>query len=181
MSPTFLFPTYTNLSPTYFSIIFTALIQRYPVSPGSTSKKGAKSSCSRIINCYNHSSTKNKWENYSMLKDSIITKNTNIKIKEIEEGRIIKLDCEDETEYYCPVCGSYHLRCKDTLHRCIKGISIGNKPTVLHFKTHKYKCEDCGHYFNGHPSGLLKYQHAMESCKKEVFHRHCQGVSKKEE
>ena len=42
-----------------------------------------------------------------MLKDHIITKNLNLKIKEIEEGRIIKLDCKDDTEYYCPECGSY--------------------------------------------------------------------------
>ncbi|MBR1825508.1 MAG: hypothetical protein IJ770_02870, partial [Alphaproteobacteria bacterium] len=49
---------------------------------GSTSKIGAKSSCLRIIKEYNHSSTKNNFrENYSMLKDDIITKNANINIK----------------------------------------------------------------------------------------------------
>ena len=116
-----------------------------------------------------------------MLKDDIITKNKNLKIKDTEEqSRRIIIDCEDDTEYYCPKCGSYHLRCKDTLHRHIKGISIGGKATILRFKTHKYKCEECGHYFNANPTGLLKYQHALEACKREVFHRHCQGVSKKD-
>ena len=42
-----------------------------------------------------------------MLKDDIITKNKNLKIKEIEEqSRRIIIDCEDDTEYYCPECGS---------------------------------------------------------------------------
>ncbi|MBR1825706.1 MAG: transposase family protein, partial [Alphaproteobacteria bacterium] len=108
-----------------------------------------------------------------MLKNDIITKNANINIKNSQEyPQKIIVECEDETEYYCPVCGSYHLRCKDTLLRNVKGISIGGKPTILQFKTHKYKCEDCGHYFNANPTGLLKYQHATEFCKKEVFHRH---------
>ena len=148
---------------------------------GSTSEIGAKSSCLKIIKRYNRSTKNNFRENYSMLKDYIITKNLNLKIKNTEEqSRRIIIDCEDETEYYCPKCGSYHLRCKDKLHRHIKGISIGNKPTILRFKTHKYKCEECGHYFNANPTGLLKYQHALEACKREVFHRHCQGVSKKD-
>ncbi|MBQ8481407.1 MAG: hypothetical protein IJ532_02595, partial [Alphaproteobacteria bacterium] len=52
---------------------------RVEAKRGSTSKIGAKSSCLRIISCYNHSSIKNHFrENYSMLKDDIITKNANI-------------------------------------------------------------------------------------------------------
>ena len=115
-----------------------------------------------------------------MLKDEIITRNSNIKIKEVKEGQKIILECEDETEYCCPHCGGFHLRCKDSFTRNIKGISVGNKATILRFKTHKYKCEDCGKYFNAIPKGLLKYQQAMEIFKREVFHRHCQGVSKKD-
>ena len=64
--------------------------------------------------------------------------------------------------------------------RNIKVISIGNKGSIIRFKTHKYRCEDCGHYFNGNPAGLLKYQHSMEVFKREVFYRHCEGVSKKD-
>ena len=80
-----------------------------------------------------------------MLKDYIIIKNHNLKIKNTEEeAKRIIIDCEDDTEYYCPKCGSYHLRCKDTLLRNIKGISIGGKATILRCKTHKYKCEECG-------------------------------------
>ena len=127
-----------------------------------------------------------------MPMDMILTNNANIKIKEVIRGNKIILECEDKTEYYCPKCGSYHLRCKDTFIRSyhlrckdtfirnIKNISIGEKASILRFKTHKYCCKDCGSYFNSTPQGLLKYQQTMESLKREVFHKHCEGVSKKD-
>lgn len=115
-----------------------------------------------------------------MLVDMILTNNSNIKIKEVIRAQKIILECEDETEYYCPRCGSYELRCKDTFMRNIKNISIGEQATILRLKTHKYCCKTCGHYFNSRPQGLLKHQQTMESLKKEVFHKHCEGVSKKD-
>lgn len=115
-----------------------------------------------------------------MLVDMILTNNENIKIKKVIQSKKIILDCEDETEYYCPRCGSFHLRCKDTFERNIKGISVGGRATVLRFKTHKYCCLDCGCYFNSAPQGLLKHQQSLESLKREVFHKHCEGVSKKD-
>lgn len=112
--------------------------------------------------------------------DMILTNNENIKIKKVIQSKKIILDCEDETEYYCPRCGSFHLRCKDTFERNIKGISVGGRATVLRFKTHKYCCLDCGCYFNSATQGLLKHQQSLESLKREVFHKHCEGVSKKD-
>lgn len=112
--------------------------------------------------------------------EKYITGNEKIQIKKIEEGKKLVLECEDTTEYYCPYCGSYHLRCKDTFIKNIKGIRVNNKATIIRFKAHKYKCLDCGHYFNGLPQGILKYQQSSELLKREVFHQHCQGVSKKD-
>ena len=77
--------------------------------------------------------------------EKYITGNEKIQIKEITEGKKLQLECEDNTEYYCQYCGSYHLRCKDTFIINIKGIKLGNKATILRFKAHKYKCLDCGH------------------------------------
>lgn len=112
--------------------------------------------------------------------DMILTNNANIKVKKVIQAKKIILECSDETEYYCPHCGGFHLRCKDTFERNIKGISVGGRATVLRIKTHKYCCRDCGCYFNSAPQGLLKYQQSLESLKKEVFHKHCEGVSKKD-
>ncbi len=39
-----------------------------------------------------------------MPMDMIVTNNANIKIKEVIRGNKIILECEDETEYYCPKC-----------------------------------------------------------------------------
>ena len=112
--------------------------------------------------------------------EKYITGNEKIQIKEITEGKKLLLGCEDNTEYYCPYCGSNHLRCKDTFIKNIKGIKLGNKATILRFNAHKYKCLECGHYFNGLPQGILKYQQSSELLKREVFYKHCQGVSKKD-
>lgn len=115
-----------------------------------------------------------------MPMEKYITGNEKIQIKEISEGKKLVLECEDKTEYYCPYCGSYELRCKDTFIKNIRGIRVSNKATILRFKAHKYKCLECGHYFNGLPQGILKYQQSSELLKREVFHKHCQGVSKKD-
>ena len=146
---------------------------------GSTSKVGAKAVL-KIIKSIIISSPQTYFGGLLMPMDMIVTNNANIKIKEVIRGNKIILECEDETEYYCPKCGSYHLRCKDTFVRNIKNISIGEKASILRLKTHKYCCKDCGCYFNSTPQGLLKYQQTMESLKREVFHKHCEGVSKKD-
>lgn len=115
-----------------------------------------------------------------MLIEDYITKNTNIHIKKVFSGKKLLLECKDETQYFCHYCGSFHLRRKDTFTRNIKNISVGSKGTILRIKTHKYCCLDCGHYFNALPQGILKHQQTSEHLKQEVFHKHCQGVSKKD-
>lgn len=74
--------------------------------------------------------------------DKYIAGNEKKQIKEIDEGKKLVLECEDKTEYYCPYCESYELRCKVTFIKNIKGIKLGNKATILRFKAHKYKCLD---------------------------------------
>lgn len=115
-----------------------------------------------------------------MLIEDYITKNSNLQLKKVISGNKLILECTDETQYTCPYCGGTHLRCKDTFIRHIRNISISNKATILRLKMHKYCCLDCGHYFNAQPQGILKYQQTSEHLKREVFHRHCQGVSKKD-
>ncbi len=37
--------------------------------------------------------------------EKYITGNEKIQIKKITEGKKLLLECEDNTEYYCPYCG----------------------------------------------------------------------------
>lgn len=111
--------------------------------------------------------------------DEVITGLPLIKVKNVETHSHIYIDCEDISEHYCPYCGSFSLRKKDCFHRNIKSISISLKPSIMRIKTIKYRCKDCGKYFNSTPQGVLKHQQTSEPLKREVFHRHCQGVSKK--
>lgn len=109
-----------------------------------------------------------------------ITLNPSLEVKNIIDGTTLTFECFDHTQYHCPYCGSFSLRCKDTFTRNIKSISIGVRATILRIQTHKYCCHDCGKYFNSSPQGILKHQQTCEHLKQEVFHRHCQGVSKKD-
>ncbi len=115
-----------------------------------------------------------------MLDLDIITKNSNLQIKNIVNGKKIIIECDDMTDYYCPYCGCFELRTKDTFIRNIRHISIGLNPTILRIKTHKYCCKGCGKYFCSSPRGILKYQQTSEHLKTEVFRGHCQGISKKD-
>ncbi len=112
--------------------------------------------------------------------DSILSKNEKLQIKTHEIGRKLLLEYEDATEYYCPHCGSYELRTKDTFIRNIRHITIAGKPSIMRVKTHKYRCKSCGKYFNCSPQGILKNQQSSEVLKTEVFYRHCEDVSKKD-
>ena len=80
--------------------------------------------------------------------NKILTNDSNIKIKEVISGKKIILECEDEKEHFCPYCGSFDLRCKDSYIRNIKNINIGLNSTILCYKAHKYVCNDCGQYFS---------------------------------
>ena len=149
------------------------------ISPiGSTSRKGAKAVSKDYKLYYNRFTTNH---NIGGLPPSkILTNDANIKIKEVIRGKGLIIECEAEGEDYCPYCGSFDLRCKDSYTRHIKNISIGLNATILRIKTHKYVCKDCGRYFCSRPRGLLKHQRSMESFKKEVFHKHYEGVFKKD-
>ena len=143
------------------------------------SKLGAKAVADDYKMYYNRFTT-NHMRELPMPICKILTNDANIKIKEVIKGKRIIFECEDDGEHYCPYCGSFDLRCKDSYTRNIKNISIGLNATILRIKTYKYVCRDCGHYFCSRPRGLLKHQQSMENFKKEVFHKHCEGVSKKD-
>lgn len=45
--------------------------------------------------------------------------------------------------YSCPHCGSKRVSCYKNSSRTIRGLPIGNYPTVLHIMAHRIYCKDC--------------------------------------
>src|SRR3989339_776279 len=76
----------------------------------------------------------------------------------------------------CPHCSSYDLRTKDSFVRNIRHESLGNRKTLLIIKSHKYRCNNCGRYFNQRFPGILKYKRSTEAFRREIFEKHNNGI-----
>ncbi len=79
----------------------------------------------------------------------------------------------------CPSCSSADLRIKDTFWRFVRHESMGLRSVYLHLKAHKYRCKECGRYFNSRFPGILPYRRTTEAFRKEVFYKHHDGISQK--
>lgn len=82
-------------------------------------------------------------------------------------------------EIKCIHCDSTKLRKKDSFIRRVKHTSIGRRLTMLLIKSHKFKCLECGKYFNERFPGIYPYKRATEAFREEVYLKHSDGVSKK--
>ncbi len=80
----------------------------------------------------------------------------------------------------CIYCNNKRLRKKDSFMRDIRHESIGLRYSYLRIKAYKFHCYSCKRYFNQRFPGVGKYQRATEGLRKEVFHKHTQGVSQKD-
>jgi len=76
----------------------------------------------------------------------------------------------------CPHCSDWDLRIKDTFIRKIRHESLGNRKTLLIIKAHKYRCNNCGRYFNQRFPGVLKYKRSTEAFRREIFEKHNSGI-----
>jgi len=79
----------------------------------------------------------------------------------------------------CPHCLSNELRLKDTFYRWVRHESFGLRSVYLHVKTHKYRCNRCGRYFNSRFPGIMPYRRSTEAFRKEIFYKHHDGISQK--
>ena len=114
-----------------------------------------------------------------MPKDIIITGISGYKIVKTEDYGDLRLYVHFEGEVCCHKCGSLSLRKKDSFWRRLKHVSIGMRRTELIVKSHKYKCLDCGKYFNLRLPGVAPRRRATELFRREVFERHHHGHSQK--
>ena len=80
----------------------------------------------------------------------------------------------------CPHCGGEKLRVKDSFWRAIRNISIHGRPSRLLVRCHKYRCEDCGRYFNTRLAGIKVWSRTTELLKRNIFQAYNKGVTCKE-
>lgn len=98
-------------------------------------------------------------------------------LRSITYEKNIYLDAELKSKPPCPNCQSLRIYVKDSFHRQINHGRIGNQSTIVRFLSHKFKCLDCGKYFNLKLQGLLGKHQSSEAFKLDVFERHSGGVA----
>lgn len=79
----------------------------------------------------------------------------------------------------CPHCTATDLRIKDTFYRWIRHESLGSRKVYLYLRTRKYRCNLCGRYFNDRFPGILPYRRSTEAFRREIFHKHRDGICQK--
>ena len=101
---------------------------------------------------------------------------------------ILKVSGHDPLVYHCVpscaaecvYCGSSELRKKERLVRRFEHERIGLRRSVIEVTYHKYHCRHCGRYFRQRFEGILPYQRATEPCRKQLFHLHRHGMSRRQ-
>lgn len=79
----------------------------------------------------------------------------------------------------CPHCGSGRLRNKDTYERKVRHASMGLRPCLLIFNSHKYECLGCEKYFNQRFPGIGRWRRSTEPYRRQIFVQHHEGISQK--
>lgn len=80
----------------------------------------------------------------------------------------------------CPHCKGTKLRIKDSFWRFIKSIRLHDRPSTLKIRCHKYRCLECGRYFNTRLPGVKRWGRATEILKQSVFSVYNKGCSNKD-
>ena len=114
-----------------------------------------------------------------MPQDQLIINLPGFKILEISRGRFLEIQVEFERAPQCPHCSSMELRTKDSFIRKVRHICFGDKPSRLHIKSHKFKCLDCGKYFNQRFPGIYPRKRSTENFRYEVYKKHTDGITQK--
>ena len=112
-------------------------------------------------------------------KDQIIMGLPGFEILKVTQDDFLDIFVEFKGDVACHHCGSLSLRMKDSFIRRIRHVSFGNKLTMLHIRAHKFKCRDCGKYFNQRFPGIYPRKRATEVFRREVYQKHSDGASKK--
>lgn len=79
----------------------------------------------------------------------------------------------------CPHCGSEKLRNKARNERRVRHASMGLRPCLLIFDSHKYECLACEKYFNLRVPGIGKWRRSTEPYRRQIFVQNHEGISQK--
>lgn len=112
-------------------------------------------------------------------QDSIILNLPDFKILDVIQQGQITLRVAFQGEARCPVCSGADLRLKDSFIRRVRHVLYGQRPSWLEFKAHKYRCRNCGKYFNSRFPGIKLRSRATEPCRFEVTTLHHNGWSQR--
>ena len=77
----------------------------------------------------------------------------------------------------CIRCGNFRCCIKSSFIRRLKHTRQGNRLMFLHIRSHKYRCNRCGKYFNLRIPGVLPRRRATESFRQEIYEKHHGGIS----
>ena len=114
-----------------------------------------------------------------MPQDQIIINLPGFKIVDVKSLKFLEITVKYVREPCCIHCGSVDLRMKDSFIRRVRHSSFGDRPTLLNIKSHKFKCNDCGKYFNQRFPGIHPRKRATEGFRYEVYKKHSDGISQK--
>lgn len=102
------------------------------------------------------------------------------KLISVMQNYIIELRAVYLGEVSCPHCSETSLQKKDSFERRIRHHSIGNKPSILIVKAHKFRCRACGRYFNQRFPGIKARHQSTEPFREEVAQKHHWGFCRSE-
>ena len=102
-----------------------------------------------------------------------------LKHERTHHGNQIYLYGTLKTRPPCPRCQSPKVQIKHSFYRELRHLKIGNQIAVVRFTSHKFKCTNCGRYFNLRLQGTLPKRRSTENFRLDVFDRHQGGVSQR--
>lgn len=102
-----------------------------------------------------------------------------VEILQIEGVQHVQIRARSLMPIRCIYCGGSRLRKKDTFTRTLRHANFGTRPSWLHLQSHKYRCKDCGRYFNQRFPGVGVRRRSTEPFRRQVFLAHHQGISQR--
>jgi len=102
-----------------------------------------------------------------------------VEVLRIDGVQTVQIHARSLMPVSCPFCGGGRLRKKDKFIRTLRHANFGNRPSYLHLQSHKFRCKDCGRYFNQRFPGIGKGRRSTEPFRRQVFQAHHHGISQK--